>query len=419
MKKLLLVFSLIISFNEAFCTHIIGGEMRYEYIGPGTAPNSKQYKIRLLLLRGVTGAGFINQYIVGVFNNDNNQKVIGPAANNNWAAVEEFSNPLPVPIIVSPCIQPPPPPPGYTYKIYSFIIELPDNGNGYTVAFQTFSRQGSENIVANQGANYSCIIPGLNTLPQPQTDNSPSFSLPISVICENSYFTLDFSAADVEGDSLVYNFCEAYDGGLATLADFQDPAPPMYNSVVYVPPYNFAFPMGPQVTIDPHTGIISGIAPPFGVTGRYVVCVCASEYRNGVFVTVHRKDLIVQVYTCVPLQANPNFVPITCDGFTVNFQDMSSGNPSTFLWNFGDPASGAANTSPLPNPTHTFTDTGIFQIKLVVSLNGQCIDSVTKPLAVYPGFLPGFITSASHCANVAVQFFDTTYSRYAPVNSWH
>ena len=249
MKKLLLVFSLIISFNEAFCTHIIGGEMRYEYIGPGTAPNSKQYKIRLLLLRGVTGAGFINQYIVGVFNNDNNQKVIGPAANNNWAAVEEFSNPLPVPIIVSPCIQPPPPPPGYTYKIYSFIIELPDNGNGYTVAFQTFSRQGSENIVANQGANYSCIIPGLNTLPQPQTDNSPSFSLPISVICENSYFTLDFSAADVEGDSLVYNFCEAYDGGLATLADFQDPAPPMYNSVVYVPPYNFAFPMGPRLLL--------------------------------------------------------------------------------------------------------------------------------------------------------------------------
>ena len=419
MKKIIFSILLIISIQEAFCTHIIGGEMRYEYIGPGSAPNSKQYRIRLLLLRGVTGAGFISQYIVGVFNNDNNQKVIGSAANGNWAAVEDFANPKPVPIIVSPCIQPPPPPPGYTYKTYSFVIELPDNSNGYTVAFQTFSRQGSENILADQGANYSCIIPGLNTLPRPLIDNSPAFSLPISVICENSFFTLDFSATDLESDSLVYSFCYAYDGGAATLADFQDPAPPPYNSVIYTnPPFTSAFPMGPQVAIDSKTGIISGIAPSFGVTGRYVVCVCAAEYRNGVFITVHRKDLIVQVYACVPLHADPSFVPITCDGFNVNFQDNSSGNPTSYLWNFGDPASGAANTSTLPNPSHLYTDTGIYQVKLVVSLNGNCNDSVTKPLAVYPGFLPGYITSPALCVATPIQFTDTTYSRYAPVNSW-
>ena len=80
--------------------------MRYEYIGPGSVPNSKLYRIRLLLLKGDSQAGapLISQYIVGVFNNTNNQKVPGPATNNNWAAVEDFSTPLPVPITVAPCI---------------------------------------------------------------------------------------------------------------------------------------------------------------------------------------------------------------------------------------------------------------------------------------------------------------------------
>ena len=388
--------------------------MRYEYIGPGATPNSKQYRIKLLLLRGPTGATFITQYIVGVFNNDDGQKVLGPAANNNWAAVEDFSTPLNVPIIVSPCISNPPNL-VYTYKTYSFVIELPGNNTGYTVAFQTYSRQGSNNILVNQGANYLCVIPGLNVLPAPLVDNSPKYSLPVSVICENSPFTLDFSATDVDGDSLVYNFCNAYDGGLAPQADFQDPAPPPYNSVIYVNPYNGAFPMGPSVTINPNTGIISGTAPP---AGKYVICVCASVYRNGVLITVARKDLIVEVSGCIPLVANPNFTPLTCDGFTVNFQDNSTGNPTNYAWDFGDPASGANNTSNLPNPTHTFTSAGIFNIKLVVSIAGQCTDSVVRPLSVFPGFFPGFTTSAPLCIGQTVQFTDTSKTNYGVVDSW-
>ena len=413
MKKILFSCLFIFLFSNAFATHIIGGEMRFEYIGPGAAPNSKQYRIRLLLLKGPTGALLSTQYIVGVFDNDNGLKVPGTAANNNWAAVEDFAGTLPVPILISPCIQPPPVL-NYVYKSYSFIIELPNNNTGYTVAFQTFSRQNSNNVDPNQGATYSCVIPGLSTLPLPQTDNCPAYKLPISAICENSPFTLDFSATDADGDSLSYSFCVAYNGGLATFADWTDPLPPPYGSVNYTPPYNFANPMGPGVTINPTTGIISGIAP---ASGRYVLCVCASEYRNGSFITVHRKDLIVEVSNCVPLTANPNFTPITCDGFTVNFQDNSAGNPDGWFWDFGDPASGVNNTSNLPNPVHTFTDTGVFNVKLKVSIFGQCTDSIIKPIRVYPGFLPGFLNTTP-CVNTPVQFTDTTYSRYGAVTSW-
>lgn len=413
MKKILFSCLLVFLFSDAFATHIIGGEMRYEYIGPGLAPNSKQYRVRLLMLKGPTGALLSTQYVVGVFNNDNGLKVLGTAANSNWAAVEDFAGTLPVPIIISPCIQPPPVL-NYVYKTYSFIIELPDNNTGYTVAFQTFSRQNSNNVDANQGATYTCVIPGLNVLPVPQTDNCPAYKLPISAICENSPFTLDFSAADPDGDSLVYGFCTAYNGGAATFADWTDPAGPPYISVNYTPPYNAAFPMGPGVSINPNTGIISGTAP---AGGRYVLCVCASVYRNGVLLTVHRKDLIVEVSNCVPLTANPNFTPITCDGFTVNFQDNSAGNPTGWLWDFGDPASGVNNTSNTQNPVHTFSDTGVFNVKLVVSIFGQCVDSIIRPISVYPGFLPGFLNTAP-CVNTPIQFTDTTYTRYGVVNSW-
>ncbi len=423
MKKILFSLLFIITFQNAFSTHIIGGEMRYEYIGPGTAPNSKQYRIRLLLLRGGTGASFISQYIVGIFNNDNNQKVIGdagpgPAPNggfDNWIAREDFVAPLPVPILSSPCIQNPPTF-DYTYKTYSFILELPNNNTGYTLVFQTFSRETSVNIFPNQSANYNCVIPGLNVLPSPLIDNSPKYNLPISVICANSPFTLDFSAGDIDGDSLVYNFCDAYNGGAATTADFRDQAPPPYVSVTYVNPFTSVTPLGTGPSINPQTGIISGIAP---AAGRYVVCVCASVFRNGVLITVHRKDLIVEVSGCIPLAASPNFAPITCDGFTVTFNENSTGNPNTFFWNFGDPASGGANTSTLQFPTHTFTTAGIFNIKLVVSISGQCVDSVTKPLSVFPGFFPNFTIPPVLCTNVPVQFTDATTTAYGVVNSWH
>jgi gliding motility-associated-like protein len=418
MKKIIFscLFALFV-FN-AFATHIIGGEVRYEYIGPGSTPGSKQYRIRLLLLKGssAVGAALQSQYILGVFNNDDGSKIPGTAANSNWAANEDFAGVLPVPVIVSPCIQNPPNL-GYTYKRYSFVIELKDNNSGYTVTFQTYSRQNSNNIQNDQGATYACVIPGRNVLPPPLTDNSPEYKLPVTVICENSPFTLDFSAPDPDaGDSVVYTFCDAYNGGAANSGAFDNPAPPPYGSVIYTTPFNSAIPLGALASIDPKTGIISGTAP---TGGKYVVCVCASVFKNGVLVTVHRKDLIVEVSGCIPLTAIPNFNPITCDGFTVTFNQSSTGNPDTFFWDFGDPASGAGNnTSNLPVPTHTFSVAGIFNVKLRVSIAGQCVDSITKPISVFPGFFPGFINSAVLCVGQPVQFNDTTKTSYGVVDSW-
>lgn len=58
----------------------------------------------------------------------------------------------------------------------------------------------------------------------------------------------------------------------------------------------------------------------------------------------------------------------------------------TYLWNFGDPASGAANTSALVNPTHTYTNTGSYTVTLTVTNTNGCKDDhvVTTTFSVTP-----------------------------------
>ncbi|MGH2566282.1 MAG: PKD domain-containing protein, partial [Ginsengibacter sp.] len=254
----------------------------------------------------------------------------------------------------------------------------------------------------------SCTIPAV-------IDNSPSFSTSIDAICRKRHFTLRFDASDVDGDSLVYSFAPAYNGGPAQNAANINPAPPGYSSVSYINGFSSSTPLGNEATIDPHTGIISGIAPD---VGKYVVCVSVSSFRNGVFIAEHRKDFIVNVTDCDfgGVQLNPQGV--SCDGFNVKFANgIRSALNHTFFWTFGDPGSGSADTSIEEEPTHVFSDTGVFVYKLVINKGEQCSDSATQIQKVYPGFFPGF-KSTGRCVNTTILFTDTTKSKYGLVDSW-
>jgi len=60
-----------------------------------------------------------------------------------------------------------------------------------------------------------------------------------------------------------------------------------------------------------------------------------------------------------------------------NFYNVSydSTSLSSINWNFGDPASGADNTSTLKNPAHTFSHAGVFKVCLIYS-DGNHTDSI-------------------------------------------
>jgi hypothetical protein len=415
MKKIVFVFFFTMYSFITLASHITGGEMLYQYVGLGSKPNTKLYRITLKLFRdqNTTGAPMPTSVFIGIFNNDNNMQF------------PSFDVPYTVPISDEEPVSVDPFPPcvknasELNYHVGYFTttvpIELPDNIKGYTATYQTCCRVNPLNNVyaapgtGGTGSSYTCVIP-------PIPDSSPAFAGSIDLICQNRDFTLNFSATDEDDDSLIYSFADAYDGGAALNANNINPAPPPYIPVTYLSGFSGNTPLGGQAIINRFTGVISGIAP---VTGKYVVSVRVMSYKNGKYIGEHRKDFIVNVGDCDVPGASLDPKPVTCDGYSVGF---SNNNPSvlnkTFFWDFGDPASGPLNnTSTSATPTHLFSDTGVFIYKLVVNKGQQCSDSTTQAVKIYPGFFPGF-TSIGQCKNTPIQFKDTTKSRYGIVNSW-
>jgi len=164
--------------------------------------------------------------------------------------------------------------------------------------------------------------------------------------------------------------------------------------------------------------VISGIAPT--MVGQYVICVCVNEYRNGTLIATTRKELHLEVSDCSPLRAQLNPRPSFCDDLNVSFQNDAAGNPANadYLWDFGDPASGANNTSTLASTSHIFSAPGDYNVKLRVTLQGICSDSSTTVVRVWPGFYPGFTTNGI-CVLTPYQFTDTTRVTYGTLDYWH
>ena len=52
-------------------------------------------------------------------------------------------------------------------------------------------------------------------------------------------------------------------------------------------------------------------------------------------------------------------------------------------WNFGDPSSGATNTSTDFFPAHLFTDTGTFTIRLIAQ-SDTVVDTAFQTIRIYP-----------------------------------
>ena len=173
-----------------------------------------------------------------------------------------------------------------------------------------------------------------------------------------------------------YSFCNSIIGGSLSIIKPDIASPPPYSTVPYFFNYNGSSPLGTKVIINAVNGLISGIAPPIINTGEYAVTVCVSEYRKGVYIGQTRKELHIQVKDCTVITAHLNPIPTSCDGFNLNFSNNAT-NPSgtDYLWEFGEPASGGLNTSTQATPTHIYNDTGMYILKLRVSIGGLCADS--------------------------------------------
>jgi len=92
-----------------------------------------------------------------------------------------------------------------------------------------------------------------------------------------------------------------------------------------------------------------------------------------------------------------------CSPIVVNFKDQSVGNPTSWLWDFGNGA-----TSTRQNPSTTYFQSGAYNITLTAT-NASGSNTVTKTsfIAVYDQPLPDFkVDKTSGCFPVIVQFSD-------------
>ena len=94
----------------------------------------------------------------------------------------------------------------------------------------------------------------------------------------------------------------------------------------------------------------------------------------------------------------------TCEGQPVNFTDLSTGPPNTWLWDFGD-----GNTSTAQNPSHAYAASGTYTVTLIAG-NGACADTITRPafITVDPAPTADFVadTTNSCAAPLTVNFTD-------------
>ena len=357
--------------NPVHATHIIGGEMNYVYLG------SNNYEIRLNIYRDCyTGqAPYDDPAMVGIFNLSSGNLVqsLNLPFLGSDTLVPHVNYYCQITIPTNVCVE---------KTTYIFQVTLPPTTGGYRLEYQRCCRNGAIlNIVnpGNTGETFTATIPDVS---QVGYNSNPAFNYwPPVLICQTLPISVDLSATDPDGDSLVYSLCTPYDG-----ADIINPTPdptsytPLNQIIWNNPPYTIANILGGSVplTINSHTGLLTGST---GALGCFVVGVCVEEYRNGVLISVTKRDFQFNVMNCNISVVSAFTVPnVLCDGL-VNFSNFSSG-ATHYHWDFGDP--GASNdTSISTNPSYTYPGPGTYTVNLIASDN-LCSDTNTVTIIIHP-----------------------------------
>lgn len=161
-------------------------------------------------------------------------------------------------------------------------------------------------------------------------------------------------------------------------------------------------------------GVTSGgIFNPASVgPGTYLIKYTYTSSAGGCVDTLSKPITVID-----SASARFTYSPINCEKQAVTFNSTTStipagaGTITGWNWNFGDPASGAANTSTLQNPSHTFTGWGNYTVTLSVSTSNACRSTVnSSSIFVNPIPRPNFTVPASVCLPAATIAFNSSPS---------
>ena len=386
-RYFILVILLLTQVTTSQGTHIVGGEFNYQYLG------NNVYRIWLTVYRDCYNGipPFDNPASVGIYDAVSNVLV-------KQIVLDLTGSDTIPPTINSPCFIPPN---NICYErtTYTDTVTLPPITQGYVLSYQRCCRNYTILNIINPeatGATYTASIPGTSTFSQ---NSNPRYkNWPPPFICAGIPFVFDHSAIDAEGDSIVYELCAPFEGADTINPMPSPPAPPPYADVNWKSPYNAGNILNgnPTLAINAQTGELTCMP---NTIGQFVVGVCAKEFRNGIFLSITKRDFQLNVVPCpsyvVAAIQNPI---INCNNYEVFFQNFSL-NAGSYLWDFGLP--GNTDISTDVNPLFTYPDTGVYTVTLIAysSFNPNCADTTIGTVTILPNFQTYAFYLRDTCSN--------------------
>lgn len=423
-KLIILLFLLLLSYAKTEANHIVGGELYYTCFG------NNEYEITLELYRDCAAQGsnvapYGRPEYVAVFDQNNTVDTIISLEFPGSDTLENHYD--------NNCIDPPP---GVCVEeaIYTDTVNLPPTPGGHTLVYQRCCRNSTISNVQNPGSvgsTYSAHIPE----PPLDCNNSPRFNnFPPIFICEGQPLEFDHSATDLDGDSLVYEVCDPFEGASQNCPNPSpantipgcpnQPSSPPYTSIPWASGFSASNPLGGNTfSIDQQSGQLTTTPP---TQGQYVVGVCVKEYRNGQLVGRTKRDFQFNVVDCQAPFANVpttgtdpstglGIYSIDCNDYTVSFLNNST-NATSYFWDFGDPTT-QADQSTAAQPSYSYPDTGSYVVTLVAENQQGCRDSTQAVVKIYPFFQADF-SKTGFCTQEPISFTDKTISTHGNVDSW-
>ena len=124
---------------------------------------------------------------------------------------------------------------------------------------------------------------------------------------------------------------------------------------------------------------------------------------------LHTNGSVCLIIDSVFVEAAAQFDTIpACAGAASQFTDISTFVPASNIvswnWDFGDPPSGAANTSVNPNDVHTYSTGGPYQVSLTIEANSGCTSTETMQIDVPEVSPVAFSLPVTRCENTSLEF---------------
>ena len=441
MKKFTLAILIsVFCLSSVFARHIIGGVLTYECLGDGDYEfTMKMYRdclcqrcadfdplapIAIYRCGGVTPCSTLDQ-TDPIF-----EFAVGPPV------IDVVPNPE-YPCLIPPnvCVQE-----GvYKWKLSDFGISLPIANESYHIVYQRCCRNETiDNLIRpdDQGATFAVEITPFG---QRECNNSAVFNaFPPTIVCAGQPIDFDHSATDPDGDLVVYEFCNPTQGGGNILngpaynscngAQPDPPCPPPYSGVNFrIPDFTTTAPMGgdPVVSIDPNTGMITGVPL---LQGQFVVGVCATEYRNGIPISRITRDFQFNVGNCDPtvigsMEADEvigqdTFIIRLCGEKETTIQNTSFQQRfiENYLWEID--LKDSIETYDAWSPFVSFPDTGVYNGSLYLNPGEDCGDTARVFISVFPAVTADFDFDYDTCVAGPVDFTNLTTAPGGEIIDW-